>query len=140
MTKEQVKYVKENGPTPGYEIGERNSGHDRLFSFKPPVKNIPKSKKYGGTKRIIYYLEEQDKEDVVERWIKENKEAFDGMGEWPFYLRVCMHHPNFKEAAREALGGVNPGGSTKGMKLGGECSLCGDEYTGSLAKHLEKDH
>lgn len=92
----------------------------------------------GGISRRIAYIEaEHTKEEVVEAWCQVNQGVVERADAQSLYRATPEE---FRDAFREHVDFEHPNKGRSGVgDFEGVCGLCGEEYEGTLPKHLRND-
>ena len=124
--------LSEEGPQPienlSVTISDREQG---VWVFNPePTMHC---------RGVAYLPESHDTETVLRMWLDLNDFPADGgPSNWELHNEIADHDDNFRDIATEILGPFERHENTadRTPDTGGECPICGEEYSGHLPAHF----
>lgn len=129
--------INENGPAPSEELPWTPSHN---YQTGGNVKRFdPRGRGFSdGMTTVVYYTDECDPKNVINRWLQMNEEYVEGVSNISIYHRIREHDIAFNEDAKDILGPFEEfknreGGGTSDMDV---CPMCGGEVTSALPYHL----
>lgn len=132
--------LKTEGPTASTELSNGIQYRDR----ERGVTKLQISTSISGeltlpTQASVYYIDgEHDSIDILRVWLDANTHIRDENSDHILHRAFCSIGSDWKDASNELLDPdysyISGGDGTH--ETGGECPLCGDEYTRYLSDHL----
>lgn len=128
-------HINQHGPSIGDELPwqprHNHQTYGNVQGFDP--------RRHGfqdGMTTVVYYTDECDATEVVDRWLDENQDYVEKASKIGLHFKICDYGEDFQQASKDRLGPFADEVNNSGSPEHEACPMCGTEIECSLPQHF----